>query len=107
MESIILFGFGFVLFCLLFSLGFSCLFFGLFVIFLDFLFLFCCWFVYVFVCSFVLFCCFSFGCIHIAPSFNCIFVLFYIADELLEKFTWLKELCLLWHIPIKSAGLFE
>lgn len=25
-------------------------------------------------------------------------------DKLLEKFTWLKELCLLWHIPIKSAG---
>ena len=75
--------------------------------FLIFLFLFCCWFVYVFVCSFVLSCCFSFGCIHIASSFNCIFVLFYIADELLEKFTWLKELCLLWHIPIKSAGLFE
>ena len=64
-------------------------------------------FMCLFVCSLVLFCCFSFGCIHIAPSFNCIFVLFYIADELLEKFTWLKELCLLWHIPIKSAGLFE
>ena len=29
-----------------------------------------------------------------------------VADELVEKFTWLKELCHMWSIPIKSAGLY-
>ena len=28
-----------------------------------------------------------------------------ITDELVEKFTWLKELCNMWQIPIKSSGL--
>lgn len=28
------------------------------------------------------------------------------ADELVEEFTWLKELCHMWSIPIKSAGLY-
>ena len=32
-------------------------------------------------------------------------VSFVVIDKLVEDFTWLKELCRMWDIPIKSAGL--
>ena len=32
-------------------------------------------------------------------------VSFVVIDKLVEEFTWLKELCRIWDIPIKSAGL--
>ena len=32
-------------------------------------------------------------------------VSFVVIDKLVEEFTWLKELCRMWDIPIKSAGL--
>ena len=32
-------------------------------------------------------------------------VSFVLIEKLVEEFTWLKELCRMWDIPIKSAGL--
>ena len=36
--------------------------------------------------------------------FWCFLFFLFFADELVEKFTWLKELCHMWSVPVKSAG---
>lgn len=48
--------------------------------------------------------CLAFFCLLFCP-FELWHHYFVLIDKLVEEFTWLKELCHMWDIPIKSAGL--